>query len=95
MKLFDGPATPSELELEEWIFKKGLQNHDDLAVFLYSLTMGRDEINRVRRWNEHRMTANSLTGYLGVSGSPEERLESLRTQRDAIDLAPARVPDLS
>ena len=54
----EGPALPTKHELDEWIFKRGLQNHDDLAVFLYSLTMGREEIERVLRWKALRMAAN-------------------------------------
>ncbi|MDQ8700588.1 hypothetical protein [Hyphomicrobium sp. LHD-15] len=48
------PAIPSLAEIDEWIFKKGLTNHDDLSVFLFSLTMGREEIARTVRWNAER-----------------------------------------
>ncbi len=60
--LAGGPAAPSELELEEWVFKKGLHSHGDLAVFVYSLTMGRDEIDRVRRWKANRAANRAVGG---------------------------------
>lgn len=54
----EGPAVPTKREIDEWIFKRGLHNHDDLAVFLYSLTMGREEIERVLWWKTHRSGAS-------------------------------------
>lgn len=48
------PTPPELAEIDEWIFEKGLANHDEFSVFLYSLTMGREEIERTLRWHEMR-----------------------------------------
>lgn len=47
-----GPSIPTEEELVKWAYARGVVNHGDLAVFLYSLTMGKEEIARVRRWQQ-------------------------------------------
>lgn len=70
-----GPSLPGETEIEDWVFDKGLAHHDDLAVFLYSLTMGEDEIERVRNWQARKETfarrwdehAGSLNGTSPLS----------------------------
>lgn len=55
--LTDGPPAPSLEDIDEWVFKVGLAGHDDLAVFLMSLTLGRKTIDRVIRYQTLRRTA--------------------------------------
>ena len=44
--LRDVPGGPTRKEIADWVFARGLV-HRDLALYLYSLTLGSDEIERV------------------------------------------------
>lgn len=46
--LRDVPGAPMQEEVAAWVFERGLL-HRELAIFLYSLTMGSDELERVSK----------------------------------------------